>query len=254
MKKTIISVIFILAPLLLSAQYSYNTEEYKPKKNLLKVNITGLLIKNYPVQFERVISKRFSVALSYRNMPEGKLPLKDHILKRVDNIEESTEKLLNDINIGNYALTPELRFYFGKKGYGRGFYISPFYRNAKYSGTNLIFDYEDENNDNQTVTLSGNIKSQTLGLMIGAQWSLSKFFVLDWWILGPHIGKGIGELDALSTRTLSAEEQNHLKQELEKIEVPILEKSVTTRDNGATLSLKGPWAGLRAGISLGIKF
>jgi hypothetical protein len=142
----------------------------------------------------------------------------------------------------------------GKKGYGRGFYIAPFFRNANYAGGNLLFNYNDDNDVEQSITLSGDIKANTVGLLLGAQWSLSKFFVLDWWIIGPHYGKSNGELIGNSSRTLTPNEQEEIRQNLEDFDIPMVKKTVTVSANGAKMVVDGPWAGVRAGISLGIKF
>lgn len=234
--------------------YTTYNEEYKPKRNLIKLNLTGLPLRNYSVQYERVLSKRLSIALSYRNMPEGNLPMKDFIIENIDDPDQEAIDVINSFTISNYAITPEIRLYLGKKGYGRGFYIAPFYRSASYSGGNMIFHYQDDNNVDQSVTLSGDIKSQTFGLMFGAQWSLSRFLVLDWWIVGPHAGNGKGDLVGTSSQTMNADQQEELRQNLEDFEIPMVKKTVSVNANGATMSVDGAWAGVRAGISLGIKF
>jgi len=283
MKKLIlIPVVIVLATISLSAQRSYNpgnsslndkdatlslntynsggesyntyNEEYKPKRNLIKLNLTGIPLRNYSVQYERVLSKRLSIAFSYRNMPEGNLPMKDFIIDNIDNPDQEAIDIINNFTISNYAITPEIRLYLGKKGYGRGFYIAPFYRSASYSGANMIFHYQDDNDVDQSVTLSGDIKSQTFGLMFGAQWSLSRFLVLDWWIIGPHAGNGKGDLIGTSSQTMTADQQEELRQNLEDFEIPMVKKTVSVNSNGATMSVDGAWAGVRAGISLGIKF
>lgn len=238
----------------LAASGSYYEDAYKPKKNLLKLNLTALPLRNYSVQFERVLGKRVSIAVAYRNMPEGNLPMKDFIIKQIDSGDQEAVDIINSFTLSNYAITPEIRFYMGKKGYGRGFYIAPFFRNANYAGGNLLFNYNDDNDVEQSITLSGDIKANTVGLLLGAQWSLSKFFVLDWWIIGPHYGKSNGELIGNSSRTLTPDEQEEIRQNLEDFDIPMVKKTVTVSANGAKMVVDGPWTGVRAGISLGIKF
>ncbi|MFA5642453.1 MAG: hypothetical protein WC945_06990, partial [Bacteroidales bacterium] len=167
---------------------------YSPKMNLIKINLTGIPIRNYSGQYERVLNKVISVGLSYRNMPEGNLPFKKQILNSIDDNDTESKHIVNNFRLSNYAITPEIRFYFGKKGYGQGFYIAPFYRNAGYEGSNFDVEYTDDNNKDQIISLSGDIKSNTFGILFGAQWSLGKYLVLDWWILGPHIGGAKGSL------------------------------------------------------------
>lgn len=231
-----------------------NPYVYTPKMNLIKINLTGLPIRNYSFQYERVLNKTISVGLSYRFMPEGSLPFKKQILNSIDDNDLEARNIINSFTLSNYAITPEVRFYLGKKGYGRGFYIAPFFRNAKYNGNNFDVDFKDENDNNQTLSLSGEIKSNTFGILLGAQWSLSKHIVLDWWILGPHIGAGKGDLVGLSSQPLSADAQASIRETLEDFDIPLIDKKVTVNSQGATMELDGMFGGLRAGISFGIKF
>ncbi len=231
---------------------NYYDDAYKPKKNLLKLNLTALPLRNYSVQFERVLGKRVSIAVAYRNMPEGELPMKDFIIEQVGSEDQDAVDAINSFTLSNYAITPEIRFYMGKKGYGRGFYIAPFFRNASYAGGNLLFKYNDDDNNEQSITLSGDIKANTVGLLLGAQWSLSKLLVLDWWIVGPHYGTSKGEFNGKTS--LSLEEQEEVRQNLEDFDIPMVKKTVSVNANGAKMVVDGPWTGVRAGISLGIKF
>src|SRR5690606_904565 len=47
---------------------------YQSRKNLVKFNLTGLLLKNYQFQGERVINRTFSLGLSYGFIPQGGIP------------------------------------------------------------------------------------------------------------------------------------------------------------------------------------
>ncbi|MDD4656652.1 MAG: hypothetical protein WC125_07125 [Bacteroidales bacterium] len=227
---------------------------YSPKMNLIKINLTGIPIRNYSGQYERVLNKVISVGLSYRNMPEGNLPFKKQILNSIDDNDTESKHIVNNFRLSNYAITPEIRFYFGKKGYGQGFYIAPFYRNAGYEGSNFDVEYTDDNNNNQIISLSGDIKSNTFGVLFGAQWSLGKCLVLDWWILGPHIGGAKGSLIGNSSRALSEADQADIKQILDDFDIPLVNKEVIVNTNSAEMNLDGIFGGLRAGITFGIKF
>lgn len=227
---------------------------YSPKMNLIKINLTGIPIRNYSGQYERVLNKVISVGLSYRNMPEGNLPFKKQILNSIDDNDTESKHIVNNFRLSNYAITPEIRFYFGKKGYGQGFYIAPFYRNAGYEGSNFDVEYTDDNNKDQIISLSGDIKSNTFGILFGAQWSLGKYLVLDWWILGPHIGGAKGSLIGNSSRALSEADQADIKQILDDFDIPLVNKEVIVNTNSAEMNLDGIFGGLRAGITFGIKF
>jgi hypothetical protein len=92
--------------------------------------------------------------------------------------------------------------------------------------------------------------------MIGAQWFLgeSKNWVLDWWIIGAHYGASKGDFNAKTSRTLNAIEQQELKKQLEDLDIPLVDYTVTVNSNGAAMKVDGPWAGLRTGLSFGYRF
>ena len=78
--------------------------------------------------------------------------------------------------------------------------------------------------------------------------------MLDIWIFGPHYGSGKGNFSGASSRLLSKDEQNGLRDQLNSIDIPLTDKTVSVNANGASLQLDGPWGGIRGGISLGFKF
>jgi hypothetical protein len=230
-------------------------EESALKKNFIKINLTAIAIKNYSIQYERVVNKSISVAVSYRNMPSTSIPFKK-LLKdaAAEDGEQETIDAIEKLRLSNYAITPELRFYVGKKGYGRGFYIAPFYRYAVFNASNIAFEYGDNLTFQNEIALSGKLTSNTGGIMFGAQWALGKTIVLDWWIFGPHYGAANGTFSGLANKPLTQTEQQELRENLEDIDIPLTTKTVIVNSAGATLKLDGPWAGVRGGISLGVRF
>jgi len=222
-------------------------------KNLVKVNLTAIPLKNYSFQYERAIGKKISAGLGFRYMPKSGLPFKSSMESLID--DPDTWKHIDNFKTGNTAITPEIRFYMGKSVF-RGFYIAPFARFATYSAELSSFEYEYnhpvEGDKTETIPLSGNLKTITGGLLFGAQWKLSKLVYLDWWILGPQYGTSKG--DITGKKALSAEEQEGLRKELEDLEIPLVDTKTTVDANGAKVNFSGPWAGLRAGISLGFRF
>ncbi len=221
--------------------------------NMIKVNLTSLPLKQYALQYERVLSRKFSFALGVRVMPESTLPFKQAILDAVGD-DPDTRDVLETFQMSNLAITPEFRFYLSKRGYGRGFYLAPFYRYASYKTSQLEFDYDDGGGGTETINMTGKLTSHTGGLLLGAQWPLGKRLVLDWWILGPHYGTGNGLFNGISSQTMTPAEQDDLRTELEDLDIPLTNKKVVVTANGASLELDGPWGGIRAGFSLGIRF
>jgi hypothetical protein len=240
----------------LKAQNAPASDEPKSKHqqvNIVKLNLTAIALKNYSVQYERTLNRKFSVVLGVRSMPSTTLPFKNAILKQVNEDDPDTKNTIETFKLSNFAITPEIRLYLSNKGYGQGFYLAPFYRHASYKTSTLNFDYEGAGTSG-TIDLSGKLTTNTAGLMLGAQWGIGKRLSLDWWILGPHYGSGSGEFSGTSSRTLTAQEQQDLRDQLNDLDIPLTDKTVTVNANSASLKLDGPWAGIRAGILLGFKF
>ncbi|SDC85673.1 DUF3575 domain-containing protein [Niabella drilacis] len=237
-----------------SSQNGSSPDRAERQRSIIKLNLTAPIVKNYAVQYEQVINKFLSVAVSGRIMPASTLPFKNEIKNRI--VKEDIE-LVDDIvdktKFSNYALTPELRFYLGRKGYGRGFYIGPYYRFARYKmlKSNLSFD---EGDDHYTIDLSGKVTAHTGGLLLGAQWFLGKNLGLDLWIAGPGLGAAKGTMAGVSTPTLTPDNQEELRKQLEKIDIPLTKETIYVDATGARIDLNGPWAGIRTGLLLSFRF
>ncbi|SOD19921.1 DUF3575 domain-containing protein [Pedobacter xixiisoli] len=208
-------------------------------KNLIKLNLPSLAMKTVNVQYERAIYGKTSVGLGIRFMPKGSLPFGSAL--------ESIDDQLGSLEMGNFAITPEIKFYMGK-GVFKGFYIAPF---LKYANYNVSIDYE-YGSDAEKIPLSGKLNTYTAGVLFGAQWRVANKFYLDWSIFGPQYGISRGNLKG--SKTLTAQEQKDLKQELDEIDLPVGNISSTVNASGATIDLKGPWAGIRANIGIGYRF
>lgn len=250
LKNILLIGVMSLSLLSVSAQ---SKPEITPKKNLLKINLTALPLNNYSGQLERVLGKKISIAINYRYMPLGNIPYRDNIVK-LANGDANMQNTLDDFLVSNTALTPELRWYPGKKGFGKGFYFAPFMRFARFHGEGIKIEFSEVNGVKDNISLSGDVKSTTYGLMMGAQWFLGKSICLDWQIIGPHYGSGNGTLSGLSSFTLSAAEQTSIKDAVNNIDIPMTTVTSEVTSNALKLNLNGPWAGIRAGISLGFRF
>jgi hypothetical protein len=222
-------------------------------ENLIKVNLTAIALKNYSLQYERVLNRKFSIALACRAMPSSALPFKDKILSSTNN-DQGTIDAINALRLKNMAITPELRFYLSKRGYGRGFYIAPFYRYASFEVNNLEFTYTNSSNTDSKVSLSGKLTSNTGGILLGTQWPLGKHFCIDIWWLGPHFGSGTGDFSGNPDTPFTQSEQDDIRQQLNDLDIPLTRKTVTVTSNTAAINLHGPWGGIRSGISFGVRF
>lgn len=238
---------FLFGSQLFSQDEKKDTAKAVPK-NLIKVNLPALALKNFTLQYERAIAKKITIAATFRYMPSGNIPLKSTFIKLAD--DPDTERQINNLNVGNKAFMPEVRFYLGKKGAFRGFYLGPFASIASYDA-DLLFEYDD-NAVTKTIPMAGKISTVTGGLMIGSQFTLGKNIYLDWWMLGPNYGTSNGKISG--QKTLNTLEQQSLRDELAGLNIPLTDFTYTVNGNGATINFKGPWAGFRAGLCFGIRF
>lgn len=127
------------------------------EKNLVKLNLPSLALKTLHVQYERAIFGKTSVGLGVRMMPKGSLPFSSSF--------DSIDDQLGSLEMGNFAITPEIKFYMGK-GVFKGFYIAPF---LKYANYNASINYEfDSNNRTEMIPLSGKLNTYTAGVLFGA--------------------------------------------------------------------------------------
>lgn len=251
MKKHVLILMLILFTGIVNAQDNDASDSGKSVvnsgKSLVKINLLSLPLRNYSLGYEYKIGNKITAGLGFRFMPNGKLPMLSSIKKIVDDTELS--KQLDNVSMSNTAISPEIRFYLGKQAM-RGFYLAPFSRISSYK---LAVPIEFEvNSVVKSIPMNGDLKTFTAGLQIGAQWKLAGRVYLDWWILGPQYGSAKGSISG--TKTLTADEQASIKAELESLEIANVETTTTVNGNGARLEMKGPWAGLRAGLNLGIRF
>jgi hypothetical protein len=224
----------------------------KPARNFIKVNLMNLALRNYSFQYERALSKRFSVALGYRLMPTGGIPLWSTIETMVDITDKDVKDALTKVQVTNTAITPELRLYVGRKGYGRGFYLAPFYRYSVYETASLPIKVD---NNTRSVNLSGKLTTHTFGLQLGAQWMLSKRISLDWWIIGPQFGTHKSEFAGVQDTDFTQSEKDDIEQFFKDVSFPNLNlTSPPPTNNSISVSTTGPWAGIRTGLCIGVRF
>lgn len=259
MKNHLISCFILLIGTLLLPKGVLAQEDYD--KNVFKVQVTPLLYNTYGVQYERMLSPRISIAVSGGYMPSLSTFLKDQLDIYID--DDQTLQDVQSLEMKSLSITPEVRFYIGKKNGPRGFYIAPYLNYAVHDLSMANFRVQLEEEDvpeeyqgelSRNFNLSGNIKGVTGGLLLGAQFKLGKAVYLDWWILGASYGSGKGKLDVLSNVPLSQEWQDAVRERVDEIDIPMLKIESKVSANGLHSNLTGPWAAVRGGLSLGIKF
>lgn len=255
MKKLLLIIpYFIISEAMAQEIVNYEPASTAPedKMNIIKTNVTGYAFRNINLSYERSINRWFAVNIGFGTVTEGKVPFMNAFLSDED------EKNFQNLKIKATNFTIEPRFYIGE-GYGKGFYLAPYYRYSKVSTNTFDFTY-DYTAFNTTIPIPlkglGDANGNSGGLMVGAQFFLNKqhSFVLDFWIAGAHYGAGKGDFNLTSDIVLTPEMQAQLKKEIENLDVPFVDYTVETNANGARIKVDGPWAGFRSGFSLGYRF
>lgn len=226
------------------------------KKNMIKMNVSALVIKTFSVQFERAINPKTTVAANAHFMPYGNLPFKNTVAKAasMDYVN------FNNFKAGNAGLNIELRYYVGSKGAFNGFYIGPYigYNHYKVSLPINYTSVLNEGEVSKTDVFKGNINTYTWGLQIGSQFKLSKSLYLDWWIAGVSSGKSDGMLTTGRNQSYSKADQASLGNKLNQLKSDVPFGSVQAykvTDNSATVNMNGSWVGVKGfGINLGYRF
>lgn len=247
------SVLFISCFLYATLQAQENPGSPAEKMNIVKTNVTAYAFRNINLSYERVINRWFSVNIGFGTMPEGKVPFINAFLKDED------EKRFQNLRVKATNFTIEPRFYIGH-GYGKGFYIAPYYRHSDVSSNTFDFYYDYNGPDGKAYQIplkgQGSTRGDSGGLMVGVQFFLtrSQNLVLDFWIAGAHYGSGRGDFSMTSDYVLTQDMQAQLKKEIENLDIPFVKYTVETNVNGARIKVDGPWAGFRSGLSLGYRF
>lgn len=223
---------------------------YGQERNFLKINLTSLAFKTGSVQYERVLSKRISFGLGGSYMPKSSLPFSSLVKKFVDS-EDETDFL--QIKSSNSTITPEVRFYLSKRGFGHGFYFAPFYRYGNLNASNIDLYYGSGNT--KKINSSFEVKSNSFGFSLGAQWLVGKRMSIDWVILGPHFGKSKMELIGKTDRAYSTSEQKELLNEFgDNTFITNEPSSVKVDENGLNQKYNDIWGGIRFSLGLGFRF
>lgn len=250
MKKIIL--LFALMPLLGKSQSLIGG------KNIVKANLSSLAFGNYHATFERSILKKMSLSVSYRYGAKKALPIQDVVSKYIDDPNLN----LGRFELGNSAITPELRMYLGL-GKMKGFYIAPYARFATFDFTIPVKYTTNTPLGAKQVDADfiGKVKSTSGGVMFGMQYQIFKKLVLDIWLVGGHYGTSSGDLLATFPTPLKSDltnnEQKSLQDAINSLDLsPFKVKGTVAADGkSATLISDGPWAGVRGlGFSLGLRF
>lgn len=252
----------VLASLVINCIASYagtkKTLAIPEKPHNVKINLSAIAFRSISPQYEFSFHKNFSVAVAGRVM----IP---YTINPGSFIDESTARgtQVGKFNLTGFAITPEIRFYPGKKEENQaphGFYLAPYFRYASYSiGTKLTLP------DDTTVNFVGgdldtkfNFSGMAGGLMMGAQWVFKNNLTFDWWIVGLHYGQSTFKATAQGELIKQASAAGQFEGSIEEITnnspFPLQAIATIGVDNIQSRITGLPFAGLRAGFCLGYRF
>lgn len=256
MKKLFLMLMVAVSMTTVTAQSNWSTSDgaLLDGKNIIKVNLTSLSLRNIGLYGERIINNRFSAVLGVSFIPKGNIPY----INSLNVLEQGVEGTINNIKINSLAVTPELRIYTGS-GYGKGFYFAPYFKYEQFGLSNLSVTFTDNDNVDREIIMDGNLKTYGGGLMIGYQWLIgrNKNFVIDWSMLGGHYGKSQGNIHGYyAIGTMTAQQQQDVKDNIDETlnDIPLIEHQTTVDSKNANVDIKGPWAFFRMGLSIGYRF
>ncbi|HVB03487.1 MAG TPA: DUF3575 domain-containing protein [Chitinophagaceae bacterium] len=225
--------------------------------NVFKLNLSSLALKNISLQYERKLGRKFSVCLGFRLMPQSPLPFYPLILTRIQSqgSDSSGQNAIRNARIGNWALTPEIRFYTGKKGAPRGFYIALFARYAQFN-MDVPITFTSQNGQPYNLQLNGKLNGIGGGFLLGYQWLIGRHVTLDWWIFGPMFGVSKSSLDAIADLSgLSAQDKQQLVNNIQTFGIPLTTINASVSNSGVQVNANSVFPGIRGlGLNLGIAF
>ena len=258
MKKNLTVLAFVFISLAgFSQEPSYLSEgALVDGKTIGKLNVTSLFMKTGGLSVERIITKNLSAVAGISFMPSSSIPFVNTIASMSDADAETSDALMG-IRINTFSFSPELRIYPGK-GYGRGFYISPYYKYEKFGLSDLLVEFELDNRT-EDIAFDGGIHTHSAGVLLGYQWLLGKSqnIIIDWTILGAHYGGSSGNFHGKYSGTLTPDERAQAQDAIDETfaDLPIIKaEGKINNDNTADVTVSGPWAFLRGSVSVGFRF
>lgn len=237
-----------------SLMKAYDDDE-QPKA-VVKLNLSQLALKNISLQGEYGFHKNMSGALGVNFLLSRPFP-------SFFTEKDPTGEGLRNTAFKGMAITPEFRFYPGRKEEQQaphGFYIGAYYRYSKHT---LTSDYTEHFKSGKSYSYDMEVtyKGSNGGIMIGSQWLIGKHFSIDWWILGGGFGSAKFKMEAIGSGFIMndderAEVKASVEDELKNVTLFGFDTDVTTTTNSVKAEVKGlPMFSFRGfGLCLGFAF
>lgn len=239
---------FKKATLLVLSLGMFNIYGQQAPKNIVKFNLLPLIGGTANVEYERAIAGKFSLNGSVAFMPKQSLPFKSLFSSVTDD-----SSIINATQLSAFSTAIEGRYYVNKKKVLEGVYVAPFFKYTRYTAHTEV-EYNGATSTKELLPLSGSFNAFTGGVAFGVQWVFANHFTVDWRIVGLGYGASNGGLEG--KRTLTVKEQKDIRDQLNELadNLPVLKFTNEVNDQGLKSTIKGPWAGVRTGLSIGYNF
>lgn len=176
-----VGLIFAFVLVIFSLAFSQN-EIILPKttvKNVVRYNPYGTIIWNtIPIYYERKINPIVTVSVA-----AGYMIPRDINISKLSFESSTIDGLFSNGKLKGHYITPEFRFYFGKKA-PNGFYFGRYF---KYRKVGIELDaFFSSKEVATTVDLNANIylKEYGTGRQFGYQWIIADRWSIDWFFAG----------------------------------------------------------------------
>lgn len=244
---------FLVVVLSLNLQHLYG--QVIPNRTVVKFNLSGIAIKSFTAQYERILNRHSSITLSASLSPNAPLPFKQALMDQYGENEDA-KRAINSTLFTKRIGTLEYRFYVAGHA-PTGWYIAPFVR---YINMEINQDYTYTPSDG--ILHHANLKAQFnaggAGVLLGYQWMFGKRVGLDLWLLGPFYGTNI-QADFIGNDplwpSLKPADITKLKNDIDNTKLPLYTVGSTLNLPTITAHLDGPYYGVRAfGLALSYRF
>ncbi len=211
------------------------------QSNVIKVNPLGLAANSVTLGYERVIGEKQAFAV-HVNMLLGVPGWADRLLEE----ELSAQNAEGTADLSGIAITPQYRFYTGKKGAPRGFYIAPYLRYTDRTLEATSF-YEGDASD-----LNFNLSGIGGGVQLGVQWLIGGRVALDWYFLG--LGANYSTFNGVYTADNMDEIELDIREDVNDLPIIGDQVEISRQGNELTVTIKTMLPAFRSGLSLGLFF
>jgi len=218
------------------------------RKNVFKFLPVNIPFQSNSFEYERMINAKNSFTLGIGLANQQSLIGKY-------GIDASSD--LNSAVLGTSHIRVAFRHYGGgKRNLPRGFYIEPYVKYQKITGSGSVQN-TDPNNP-YSGKLDIDLNTMNFGFQLGAQFLIAKRVTLDFYFLGLEAGVMSGNVTATSDQLSQVDNlKSKVEDAISNLPTFIGDKLTVTQPTSSQINVKAssvPYPWLRGGISIGIAF